>query len=454
MNELPVSLRPVLRRLARRLAIGLFLDVWPAWAVGSLLVAGLAALICRLFVPDAAPHLRWLWLAPLLMVVPALIVCFRGAYRPEEVVVLADSLAGGQGLLLTLAECDDPVWAGSPMVEDASSVALPRLRPWRSLALVPPAAAFLAAVLWLPQRMPSPSHAVLADEIAGDLTATLTELKQQELVTPEEEKKLEEEIERLRHAADERVDASSWEAADALRERVVASLSEKQEAAKWAEESLRRFSAATEGGAGGTSDAQAETAELAEAIGKLAKSGLLAGAPADLRQLVAGGKLPTDAQSLRHLTASLSKYLAETSGRFGDLARLGKEFGRFDPSEFPLDSGSSPDGDGDPGNGGINRGRADADLTWGEESLPLDRFRAEALPPGAARSPDDWAPLVELPGAPNEAPVLSTPAAARQYAQSAGQTAWRRTLAPRHQSAVKKYFAEQKRLRPERGAGG
>ena len=62
------------------------------------------------------------------------------------------------------------------------------------------------------------------------------------------------------------------------------------------------------------------------------------------------------------------------------------------------------------------------------------------MPPGAARSPDDWAPVVEFPGAPEESPAPGAPAAARQYAAVAGQTAWRRTLAPRHQSAVKKYF--------------
>ena len=173
----------------------------------------------------------------------------------------------------------------------------------------------------------------------------------------------------------------------------------------------------------------------------MAQSGLLAGAPADLQRLLQSGKLPTDAASLRELMASLAKHLAEPNGRFGALAKLGKEFGRFDPSEFPLDSSqSSPDGDGTPGRGGVNRGRADAELTWGKESLPFDRFKAQPLPPGAARSPDDWAPVVELPGAPQESPTASAPAAARQYAAVAGQSAWRRTLAPRHQSAVKKYF--------------
>ena len=137
-----------------------------------------------------------------------------------------------------------------------------------------------------------------------------------------------------------------------------------------------------------------------------------------------------------------SKYLGETKGRLAGLGKLGKEFGRFDPSEFPLAAGgeSNVDGDGEAGQGGINRGRGDAPLTWGAESLPFDRFKAQALPPGAARSPDDWAPLVVLPGAPRESPAASTPAAARAYAAAAGQNAWRRTLAPRHQSAVKKYF--------------
>jgi hypothetical protein len=145
---------------------------------------------------------------------------------------------------------------------------------------------------------------------------------------------------------------------------------------------------------------------------------------------------------MRELAAAVSKYLAETKGRMGDLARLGKEFGRFDPSEFPLEFNSSgSDGSGAPGTGGINRGRGDAPLTWGKESLPLDRFKAQALPPGAARSPDDWAPLAEMPGTPQESPESSAQsAAARQYASAAGQAAWRRTLAPRHQSAVKKYF--------------
>jgi hypothetical protein len=441
MNEMPASVRPALRRLARRLALGLFLDVWPAWAVASLLLAGLVAVACRMFVPGAAASLPWLWLPPLLTAIPALIICYQRAYRPAEVVALADSLNGGQGMLLTLFETSDPAWVESPLAERASTFPLPRLRPWRTLAAVPPALAFLAVAMSLPQRVPQATNAVLADDIAATLTAAVAELKQQELIAPAEEKRLEEAIERLRRSAEERVDASSWEAADALRDTVAAGVAGKQDAVTWAEESLARYAAAARAGASSEAVADAHAAELTTALDRLARSGLLAGAPADLQGLLKGGKLPTDRASREALVASLSRYLAETKGRIGGLARLGKEFGRFDPSAFPLDdSQSAGDGDGRPGSGGINRGRGDAPLTWGKESLPFDRFKAAALPPGAARSPDDWAPVVELPGTPGETPTLSTPSAARQYAAVAGQGAWRRALAPRHQSAVKKYF--------------
>ena len=79
-------------------------------------------------------------------------------------------------------------------------------------------------------------------------------------------------------------------------------------------------------------------------------------------------------------------------------------------------------------------------MTYGLESLPAERFKAQALPPGYVRSPDDWAPVVNMPGAPIVSPEVSGRGAARTYSEDAGQAAWRRTLAPRHQSAVKKYF--------------
>lgn len=440
--ELPASVRPLLRRLARRLALGLFLDVWPGWAAASLLAAGLAALACRMFFPAASPWLPWLWLAPIVTAAPALVLCVVRAYRPADVVAVADWLSGGRGLLLAMLETGDPAWLESPALAHAAAFSLPRLRPWRRLRVLPVAIAFLAVVLLLPQRTPRGSQAALADDIAADLTAAVAELKQQDLIAPGEEKTLEEAIERIRRGAEERVDASSWEAADALREKLAADVAAKEDAMRWAQESLARY-AASPSGTKGDPRAPAAAAELTKALENLARSGLLDAASKDLLRQLKAGTLPADPKALGELAAAVSKYLAEGRGRAAALARLGKEAGRFDPREFPLNhSEMARDGDGDPGRGGVNRGRGDAELTWGKETVPFDRFKATPLPPGAARSADDWAPVVELPGSPEASPNRGSAAAARQYGAVAGQAAWRRTLAPRHQSAVKKYFAK------------
>jgi hypothetical protein len=404
-----------------------------------------------MFLAPAAPVLPWLWLTPVLTAIPALVICIRRAYRPDQVAALADCLAGGQGLLLTLSERHDPVWADSALAERASRFQLPRFRLRPALTWLIPATLFLAVALMLPQRVRvQPTNGVLAQEIAANLTAAIVELKKQELITPAEEDKLKEEVERIQRSAEKRVDASSWEAADALREKVVAGLSEKQEAVKWAKESLARYAAAMQAGGPADPKTSASAAELTKALEKLAQNGMLSGASPELKALLRGGKLPTDAAALAELAAAIAEQLAQANGRFAGLGKLGSAFGRFDPSEFAISEDQGPDGDGLPGQGGINRGRADAKLTWGQETKRIDKFKSTPLPPGAPRSPDDWAPVVVLPGAPQESAVLSAQSAGRQYTAGAGQGAWRRSLAPRHQSAVKKYF----NANPPKKAGG
>jgi hypothetical protein len=431
--------RAALTRLRRRLAVGLFVDVWPAWAAAGCVVAGTVVAICRMFVDRAAPLLPWLWLTPLLMVLPVLAVCARRAFRGADVTAIADSLGGGHGLLLTLSERDDPAWTRSVLLEKASSFPLPRVRLRRALLTVLPAIAFLAVAMLLPQWTRAAAvDAALAEEIAAKLTAAVVQLKQQALIDPAEERRLEQEIARIREAAERRVDPSSWEAADALREQMTSAVAEKQQAARWAQESFARYAAAVLAG-GGAASAAPQAAELTKALEKLAKSGLLAGAPPELQALMNGGQLPGDAASLKNLAAALAKFLNETNGRLGQVAGLGQEFGRFNPGDFPLGTDA---GQGDiPGRGGVSEGRADADLTWGNESAKFDRFKAQPLPPGSARSPDDWAPVVTMPGAPQESTAVRGGGTARDYAAGAGQGAWRRSLAPRHQSVVKKYFA-------------
>jgi hypothetical protein len=441
IDDLPQPLGSALRRLSRRLFAGMLLDAYPRWAAGAMLAAGGLALLCRLFVPAATPYLPWLLLVPLAAVVPAIVAALRRAYSPAELLALADTMTGGDGLLLTVAERRHDGWSDAPQLVRAAQLRLPRLRPWRRLAPVAPALAFLTIALLLPQRVAPAGAAALSGEIAASLSAMLADLQAQELVTPAEDNALEQEIERVRRAAQERMDASAWEAADALRDKLAATAESRRDAAAWAQEALARHAAGISAGLPPSSDtAQANAAELSEALEALAESGLLAGAPEALQALAGAGRaLPSDAASLQQLAAALSRYLGRWSGRFVDVEVVDGPL-ELDESDLPFDAARGRGQSGVPGRGGLDRGRADADLSWGEETLPAGRFKAQTLPPGAVRSPDDWAPIVSLPGSPEEAPETGTRSAARSYADEAGQTAWRRTLAPRHQSAVKKYF--------------
>ena len=159
IDDMPESVRPSLRRLARRLAIGLFLDVWPAWAIASLLVAGSAALVCRLFFAGAASWLPWLWLAPLLAAVPALVIAFVRAYRPAEVV--ADRrLAGRRSRHAADAARDERsrvgrVAAARARLDASRCRGCVRGAGWRRCRR---RLAFLACALWLPQRAPAPAR--------------------------------------------------------------------------------------------------------------------------------------------------------------------------------------------------------------------------------------------------------------------------------------------------------
>jgi hypothetical protein len=111
---------------------------------------------------SAASILPWLWIAPLLALIPALILCARHAYRPAEIAALADSLDGGHGTLLTIFE------TGAAHPFTMSQFRMPRLRPWRKLSAVLAAAGFLVVALLVPQRIPAADgRTVLANDVVA-----------------------------------------------------------------------------------------------------------------------------------------------------------------------------------------------------------------------------------------------------------------------------------------------
>src|SRR5206468_6153510 len=84
MDYLPYSTAQVLRKVARRVALGQFLQIWPSWGTGAFLIAGLVALLCRMFFPNAAHLLPFVWAAPLLSVMVTACLTLRSEEHTSE----------------------------------------------------------------------------------------------------------------------------------------------------------------------------------------------------------------------------------------------------------------------------------------------------------------------------------------------------------------------------------
>lgn len=93
-----------------------------------------------------------------------------------------------------------------------------------------------------------------------------------------------------------------------------------------------------------------------------------------------------------------------------------------------------------PGQGGVSRGRGDAEMTWGEETPgETDPFESKTLPDARYADPEHTGIVGIGAAAPPVDPQAEAPGSGAIEA-SGGQSAWRRRLAPQHRDAVRTWF--------------
>ncbi len=96
---------------------------------------------------------------------------------------------------------------------------------------------------------------------------------------------------------------------------------------------------------------------------------------------------------------------------------------------------------GIPGVGGVSRGRADAELIWGEESPGrLEDFEAELLT-RAERLDLERSELLGIGATTPRTEAEGEAAGNVDVEASLGRSTWRRRLAPRHREAVSRFFS-------------
>lgn len=398
----------------------------------------------------------------------AAVYAWRKRPSPEGVRALLDRRRRLGGLLMMGESENAASWSGR--LAGVEPLAL-RWRGGPTLGLLAGAAAFAVAATLVPiPEAAAGSGALNVDRHVEALEQQIELLEEEALIEAQEADALQAAAAAVAEDAEARDPASTWEALDHL----AAELAREGAAAR--EESMQASANA--------SAANALTAALAEAMAEAnltpTEAGIAAGALAQLAQAAMradGGLSPELAEALAEAGAlgldpeTLKKLQEQMAGREAELAELMKKLAEAGLAPAPPGAGQGQPGVGldtaslkafleglgenpgegecaqlaglclNPGQGGISRGRGDAEMTWrdptSEEGVSFD---PQVLPPSATRDPSQSIKLGTSTSAPEVAEAGGSLGGGLEGVSTAGGGSAATTVLPRHRAAVQRYF--------------
>lgn len=444
-------------RLRRRLLVGEFLRTAAGSIAGFLILFGLTVLAVKLFAPRYSPEVYWTAAAALPLLAFVAWRAFRRMPSDREAIALLDKRLDAGGLLMTLSERPDPRWRQRLPAAERWAAALPRVRPVRFAKAVAVPALFTLGAGFVPARQEPPSapQVTAGTDAAKELVETFELLDRAAALDGSSKQTLKQELERLADEAEDKpLTHEKWETVDALRERLRTGLDATDVAVSQGRSAAAALASATAGGEPLSAErAEQLNGDLAEALETLRKNGAFdaaatkaaSGLSPDLQRLLKSGdfRLPADAverkealDQLAQLLDAEQKRLAETRSQCQ--ACLGVNCSLGELLVQSLAQGQMP------GQGGISRGGASAELTYGRESdEQAAKFKETVLPPGFLDKPNDEAVGVTA-SAPKVEPVgPEARNTARATGTATGNAIWDRPLRPRHREVVRDYFGDR-----------
>ncbi len=465
-------------RCWKRLRFGQFLTSAADWLAVYLFVLGSAVLMTKLAAPQFWPNVLWLAAGAVPVAFAAWWVSGRELFSRTESVALLDNRLEAGGLLMTLCEAPDELWEERlPQLETLWKTSLPQYRPVRFARQMAGPFVFMLAACLVPLREidAAPTLKNTAGEQAtSQLQELLTELEKSDVLEEEEKQELEDEIAKLvEETKDTPLTHEKWETVDALQERMRMRVETTAAELVTAQQALAALKTAADGDFSKLSIESMEmlSKDVLEMIQKMADKGAFDNMPKNLKDQLqrlmkntAGNgqfQLPKDPAELSELMDELNEFLDGESKKLSELRSKckggkcqgcpGCEAGCTcsGPTDVACTCPNCPNAGGqcaggNPGSGGISRGRGDADLTWGDEStLENTKFKESVLPPGMLDKPRDEVVGITI-AAPETDVAGSAPrSAARATTAASGDETWKGTVRPRHRSVVKRYFDKQ-----------
>lgn len=301
----------------------------------------------------------------------------------------------------------------------------------RKLLFVAGSAAFVIGAMLIPIASSASHHRLEIGADAKRIEGKIELLQEEKIIPPERAEALKQTIDELKTTAEGDDPAKAWETLDAVDDAVTKAANGAAEEAIRNGETLSTIEAlaAAHDLAAEAARASAENASLLPGLAPDTKDAGRIGeaarrAKAGLRDRLAklASKGLIDPKSLRKFDNNSSST---------DLARYLREHRDGSSSSGPLARG---------GRGGVDRGRGDAPLFFGEETKEGDeKFKDHALPPAAAASLEQSELVGMSASAPQKVQARGSAGGALTM-QSGSGSAYTTIVLPRHRGTVGRFF--------------
>lgn len=449
------NFQSVVRRAQARLNSALALESAAAWTLSFALGAGAAILLVRLFLRPFEAHSYWLLL---LIPAAALFATARALskrFSPALAAAFLDSRAEGSGLLLSQWDAQDAAW--TEQTQRVSLRARDHLPRFRSL---PTLVRFLGAIVFaaIACAVPVPRAAALVpvgkNPLLEDRLALYEEsietLKEDEALPPEELEKFEKEVQSLKSAAENApFSREALEGEDAFRQAAEDRLAGAAERAGRAAEAAESLQAALEEGLD-ESELLKRRDELERALAQAAQF-TQAQAPKkgdshdlkSLRERLRSLRRSMSKEDRQRLEEELRK-AAERLAKQGRTCRkiAGRYRGKGQKFAYEGEQWYRKKKGAKPGQGGVDRGRGDAPMVFGDESPELKKkLKTEFVPSDVLGSLEDSELMGLSASSPEESSGGSGPSATGAR-EGQSEPVWQRRLSVSERRVLKTYFSD------------
>lgn len=429
--------------LARRINLGWWLECWTVWLMVAAIAGPVAILLVRWIQLD---KLRLVWIALAgVLVLGAVIAWLVERRRFESPAAARVRLEDALGLNARLSAAAAGVGEWPARVE---RIEWPLRWRWqRPLAVLLFAASMLLFSAWVPVSGDAAVKKRIIEKPSAvkEVEQWMRELRKDEAVEEKSAEAVDRKIaELLKRPAENWYEHGSLEAAGNLKEQTAAGLRDLAENLADARRAASALQAMGDAAPQAVKDSLA--AGLAQAASNLAAGGMKPNEqllerlqnmkPSDLK-----GLSKEQMKSLAEQLKKNSETLAKCLGNCGGLDTSGIPTGKLSQGK---DGKNGKDGDGDPGAGGINRGRGDAELFFKENETNLATKKAEAVP--TQLDSDRAAPADVLAVTDGRHEVDKNAyqgprqGGAIRNAGDGGSAVWQNSLMPAEREVLKRYF--------------